>query len=55
MLRLRLPRVHVLQECPLRTILKGTWNLTYLNLQRQKLQEIKTKHVEMITVIETVS
>jgi len=54
-LRLRLPRAHALQECLPRTILKGTWSQIYLNQQQlRKIQEIKTKHIEMITV-ETVS
>jgi len=55
-LRLRLPRARVLQECLLKTILKGTWNQTYLNRQlHQKIQEIKTKRTEMTIGIEIVS
>lgn len=55
-LRLRLLRGRALQECLLKTILKGTWSQIYLSHRRQrKIQEIKTKHIETITDVEIVS
>jgi len=55
-LKLRLPRAHALQECPLKTIQKGTWSQIYLKYQQlQKIQEIKIKHTEMIGEVERVS